>query len=118
MADCLSLLEQALDLGERERDYIAAGRVAETQETALLRGKLIEQAWAERDEACVDVDVLLDKLRRLRNLQGQLSSEAKRLHANLEKDLAKAKKETRRLDGYKGAATFRPNHNRFVSKRG
>ncbi len=118
MSECLNLLEQALDLGRRELEFLAAGKVEETEETAQQRGGLLERAWIAKEHEQVDVDELLDKLRQLRGLQGQLSREARNLHKSLETDLARVRKEHGRISGYRQATQLVPTASRFVSKRG
>lgn len=118
MSECLNLLDQALDMGQRELEYLAAGMVEETEAAATERGELMERAWLAKESEPVDVDDLMAKLRRLKILQGQLTREARGLHKSLEEDLARAKKERGRLTGYGRATKITPTSSRFISKRG
>jgi len=118
MSQCLELLEQALDAGQRELDCISAGEVDELAETARERGRLIEEAWNLRDTEGVRLDDLLDKLQKLRSLQGKLSREARVLHSSLAEDLQRVKKQGQRLAGYGKASKITPMINRFVSRQG
>jgi len=116
MSDCLSLLDQALDMGQQELESLAAGREKESLETAAERCRLIEQAFEAREKA--DVDVFLGKLKQIKNMQGRLITEARRLHEALAKNLAHAKQENKRLTGYKNSRSPAPAYSRFVSKQG
>jgi len=118
MSECLNLLEQALDLGRQELEFLASGKVEETEEAAHERGNLMELAWQAKEREQIDVDELLDKLRQLKNMQGQLTREARSLYKSLESDLARARKEHGRLTGYRQATQVMPTSSRFVSKRG
>ncbi|GAB6178055.1 hypothetical protein JCM16814_29460 [Desulfobaculum senezii] len=119
MSDCLRLLDQALDLGQQELDSLAVGDVDTTGDLANERGRLIEKAWSCKDDDGVDVNVLFTKLRRLRSLQGQLTTEAKRLHASLRDDIARIKDEGRRMKGYGNSTKVTPLfQSRLISKRG
>lgn len=119
MADCLTLLDQALDVGHKELDSIAAGDVDAVSDLAKQRSELVEQAWTQKDCEPVDVNVLLTKLRRLRTLQGQLTSEAKRLHASLRDDLLRVKRESHRMQGYGKSSKVTPLYGRsMLHKRG
>jgi len=53
-------------------------------------------------------------------MQGMLTSEARRLHAELKADLTRTRQETKRYGGYQQAAgsTRAPLQSRYVSKRG
>jgi len=116
MSDCLSLLDQALDMGKQELESLAEGRDEAILETASERCRLIEQAFESRGKA--DVDLFLGKLKQLKNMQGRLITEARRLHETLARDLAHAKQENKRLTGYKNSRTPAPVYSRFVSKQG
>lgn len=116
MNDCLSLLDEALELGHQELALLAQGDVEVCHETAKMRGELMDQAWQNRDG--VDVDLLLGKLKRLKELQGQMTADARRLRDDLRRDLARVRQEGRRLTGYASATKVMPLASRFVSKKG
>ncbi|MBU1002726.1 MAG: hypothetical protein KKE73_09405 [Proteobacteria bacterium] len=118
MPQCLNLLEQALDAGERELECLAAGEIESIEVVAQERGRLIEEAWLLRETEQVSVEDLLDKLQKLKSLQGKLSREARTLHSNLAEDLSRIKKQGRRLAGYHRSTKFTPLYSRFVSKQG
>jgi hypothetical protein len=116
MSDALTLLDEALELGRKELALLADGDVDGVWEASLARSRLLDQAWSERDG--VDVDQLLGKLKRLKELQGQMTSDAKRLRDDLRADLARVKQEGKRFSGYASATKVTPLASRFVSKKG
>lgn len=116
MADSLTLLDQALSLGEQELNALAAGDVDVAHENSGKRSQLLAEAWEQRDG--VAVEDLQNKLMQLQSLQGRLSEEAKRLHVSLKSELQKTKKHSRRLTGYRQAVRVTPLHSHFVSKQG
>jgi hypothetical protein len=115
MADSLSLLDEALDIGREELEHLRRGRDDEAGKAARRRGELMELAWERRDE--VDVDNLLQKLEQLRELQGSLTEEARKLHEILRRDLAQAKKENRRISAYNDSRKNIPRFSRFLSRQ-
>ena len=115
MSDALTLLDEALELGRKELALLADGDVDGVWEASQARGQLLDQAWRERDG--VDVDQLLGKLKRLRELQGQMTSDAKRLRDDLREDLARVRQEGKRFSGYASATKVTPLASRFVSKK-
>lgn len=116
MSNTLSLLDQALILGEQELSALALGDVDTAHESASERGKLIERAWNNREG--VALDSLREKLLQLQSMQGKLTDEAKRLHSSIKAELQKTKKHANRLSGYKQAVRVTPLHSHFVSKQG
>ncbi|THB71887.1 MAG: hypothetical protein D6E12_00490 [Desulfovibrio sp.] len=116
MADTLTLLDEALDLGNQELELLASGMVEEAGEKARERSVLMAEAWDRRDP-----DKLLelrDKLIRLKTLQGRLTNEAKELHETVRQDLARAKQEGARLAGYGKSVKKVTGYSSFVSKQG
>ena len=116
MSESLKLLDKALELGHRELESLNAGDVHVTHDLARQRGELVAEAWKHNQE--MDVELLMDKLKQLKVLQGQLTVEAKRLHETLKNDLAKAKQENKRISGYHNTVKAKPLYSRFVSKQG
>lgn len=118
MSEKLRLLDQALALSEAELDYLIEGDFARAEESSAERGELIRRVLAMKDEVTTQ-DELVEKLKELRNMQGRLTTEAKRLHAELKDDLVRTGKEAKRFGGYQQAAGMRqPTNSRFISKRG
>lgn len=118
MSQCLNLLDQALDIGRQELDLIAAEDVESLDDVASKRDALLAQAWEAKEKESVDVEELLLKLRQLRNLQGQLTREARALHKRLEADLLRTKKETKRFAGYGKVAKVTPLFKGMYNKQG
>lgn len=116
MTNTLSLLDQALELGRKELCFLAAGDVEEASRLAGDRGRLTAEAVKEPG---VNLDAVLDKLNQLQSLQGQITQEARRLHAALKEDLKRARQENRRFSAYKdGAGRGGPLTERYVSRQG
>lgn len=116
MSESLKLLDRALELGLKEMESLDAGDVHATHHLARRRGELVAEAWKHNQD--MDVQLLMDKLKQLKVLQGQLTVKAKRLHETLQQDLAKAKQENKRLSGYHNTVKSKPLYSRFVSKQG
>jgi hypothetical protein len=114
MSNSMTFIDMALEVGEQELASLLAGDVEEAERLAFDRGKLMEEAWQMRESD--KVSQLRDKLLRLQTLQGQLTSEARRLHETLKKDLKMAKKENERLSGYRSNVVATPTASRFVDK--
>ncbi len=116
MADSLSYLDTALEAGRKELSHILRGEVDEAGKLASERGDLLNKAWKERDG--VQISVLRQKLIQLQTLQGQITQEAKKLHAQLKDDLTRAKKENKRFSGYKSTVKPKPHFSKYVNKMG
>lgn len=116
MSDKLEFLEAALATGERELHYLLAGEIEEAEKLAKDRGRLLEMAWRCADPE--SIGMLRDKLHKLKNLQGQLTVEARRLHAELQTDLQRAKQENQRLSGYRTTVRPNPAVRRYLDKAG
>lgn len=116
MSDKLEYLEQALATGERELHCLLAGEIEEAEKLAKDRGRLLEMIWSSAEAE--SVGLLRDKLLKLKNLQGQLTVEARRLHAELKSDLQRAKQENQRLSGYRSTVRPNPAIRRYLDKAG
>lgn len=116
MADTLTLLDQALELGRKELGFLVAGDVEEARRLAGDRGRLTFEAVGEPG---VDLAGVLEKLNQLQSLQGQITQEARRLHAALTEDLKRARQENRRFSAYReGSGRGRTTTERYVSRQG
>lgn len=116
MSDKLDYLEAALAAGEHELHCLLAGEIEEAEVLAKDRGRLLEMAWHSADPE--SIGQLRDKLLKLKNLQGQLTVEARRLHAELQSDLQRAKQENQRLSGYRTSVRPNPAVRRYLDKAG
>jgi hypothetical protein len=119
MPECLSLLDQALDLGEQEMEFLEAGDVDGLSDAATERRRLIEEAERLRGTERVDVDLLVEKLQKLRSMLSSLTARARTLHETLTDDLSRIRREGRRLAGYGKASKITPLFGRcHLSKKG
>ncbi|WP_319778663.1 hypothetical protein [Maridesulfovibrio sp.] len=117
MAETLELLDQALEIGYEELRFLVAGEVDDAFDAAERRGVLTTQALETKES--VSLDQILEKLNKLKNLQGQLTSEAKKLHASLRADIGRLNKESTRFKGYGNVARGTPLiANRYINKVG
>ncbi|MES9995666.1 hypothetical protein [Desulfovibrio aminophilus] len=116
MSDMVTLLDQAIEMGHKELGFLIAGDVFEAEQLAQDRGRLT--ASIENGKR-VDLDSVLDKLTQLKALQGQITQEARRLHAALKADLQRVRLENQRFSAYKdGSRVAPPVSNRFISRHG
>lgn len=107
MSDSLSLIDEALSLGERELGALTAGDVDLAERNAAERERLLQLAWSNRTPECLNA--LHDRLLQLQCLQGRLTEEAVRLHAQLRAQLQDSRREGTRLRGYgRGAQLTAP----------
>ncbi|WP_432737803.1 hypothetical protein [Maridesulfovibrio sp. FT414] len=117
MANTLNLLDQALEIGNDELRHLMAGEVDEAFDAAERRGVLTSQALETKES--VSLDQILDKLHKLKTLQGHLTTEAKKLQATLKEDITRARQETTRFKGYGRAVRGTPlSQSRYVHKVG
>lgn len=111
MNNTQSLLDEALRLGDLELQMLAHGDVEQAEQTALQRNELLDkalhgkQASALQDAASHELATLRDKLEQLMTMQGQLTSEAKKLHSDIRSELFRTRQESTRYAGYGKAAT-------------
>ncbi len=118
MSERIRLLDEALAMSEAELGFLIEGEFEKAEESSAQRGDIVRRVLAMKDEA--SPAALLDKLTQLKNMQGMLTAEARRLHAELKADLTRTRQETKRFGGYQQAAggASAPLHSRYVSKRG
>ncbi|WP_320006023.1 hypothetical protein [Maridesulfovibrio sp.] len=117
MAEALKLLDQALEIGHEELKFLVAGEVDDAFDAAERRGVLTAKALETKES--VSLDQILEKLNQLKNLQGQLTAEAKKLHESLRKDIGRVKQESTRFKGYGSVARGTPLvANRYINKVG
>ncbi|MCM0756409.1 hypothetical protein M7784_14325 [Desulfovibrio aminophilus] len=116
MSDMVTLLDQAIEMGHKELGFLISGDVFEAEQLAQDRGRLT--ADIENGKS-VDLDTVLDKLTQLKALQGQITQEARRLHAALKADLQRVRRENQRFSAYKeGSRVASPLSSRFISRQG
>ena len=98
MHPCIKLLEQALNIGEQELQYLAAGQFDEVEALSEKRFSLMDQAWERQSPDCLDE--FKEKFIQMQELQGRLSREAVHLHSLLRDELNKNRRENTRQHGY------------------
>lgn len=116
MDDERSMLDRAMDVGRKELGHLERGEVDEAEDMARERIALMEEAWRMKDPK--KISLLKEKLMQLRSLQGQITSEARKLHEAIRRDLVRAKQENQRLTGYRSSLRLPQIGGRFVDKAG
>ena len=116
MTEKLNLLDMALELSHLEMGYLESGDVERAEESAAERGELIRKALSSDED--IKADQFMEKLVQLKNIQGRLTDEAKRLHASLKEDLQRVRQESRRMNGYHKATQYTPLMRSRYSKLG
>ena len=104
MHPCLELIEQALDIGELELQYLAAGQVDGVEELSARRFSLLDEAWERQSEDCLDE--FREKFLAMQDLQVRLSEAAVRLHEVLRDELKKNRRENTRQHGYQQTSSL------------
>ena len=104
MHACLELLEQALDIGELELQYLTAGQVDGVEELSQRRFNLLDEAWERQSADCLDE--FRDKFMAMQDLQVRLSDAAVRLHEVLRDELKKNRQENTRRHGYQQTSSL------------
>lgn len=117
MSERIKLLDEALAMSEAELGFLIEGDFAKAEESSAQRNEIVRRVLSMKDET--SPEALLDKLTQLRSMQGMLTSEARRLHAELKADLTRTRQETKRFGGYQQVAsgTRTPLQSRYISKR-
>ncbi|TVM17565.1 hypothetical protein DPQ33_07910 [Oceanidesulfovibrio indonesiensis] len=115
-ADPETLLNHALDVADRELAFLMEGQVDEAAALAEDRAQLIEGAW--KAGTLQELKPLREKLVQLQSMQGRLTEEARKLHAQVRDELARSRQESRRHAGYGNSLKTTPSFTRFLSKRG
>lgn len=118
MAARRQMIDEAISIGRRELDFLAAGDVFEAEKLSKDRERIIDEAIAGLDRG--NLEKLADKLVEVKSLHDEITGEARRLHATLKKDLVGMKRQNKRIAGYSFGSG---NHSRlakerFISKKG
>jgi hypothetical protein len=98
MIDRLSLLDEALALGDKEQQLLTAGQYEELGRVSKNRSRLVVEAL--EGDGPLDLNLFRDKLLLLSSLQGRLTEQAKQLHESVRLELLRTKKEGERMSGY------------------
>lgn len=110
------IMDEVLETGRKELAMLATGDVEQAEALAHERATLMEQAWRMRDPT--KISALKHKLLQLQSLQGQITAEARRLHAAIKRDLLRARQENQRLTGYRASLKTSGLGARFIDKVG
>lgn len=104
MANSLTLLDEALRIGEQELEALKNGDMDVADEAAVERERLISEAWAIRTG---DIEnELRQKLLKMQHVQLLLTDELKKLHASLKSQLLASKKKSSVYRGYQKSVVF------------
>ena len=104
MHPCLQLLEQALDIGEVELQYLSSGQVDGVEELSERRFSLMDEAWECQSPDCLDE--FREKFLAMQELQHRLSEAAVSLHEILRDELKKNRQESTRRHGYQQTSSL------------
>ena len=104
---CIDLFEQALEIGERELEALENGRTDQASAREEERSRLTQQAMElSRD---VPLDILLVEFQKLCDMQKRLTLAGNALRRSWQQELTRARGESRRLAGYRQAASHALN---------
>ena len=98
---CIQLFEQALLIGEQELEALNGGQPEEAAPWEEERCRLTQQALELSGD--VPSGILLVEFQKLSDLQKRLTQAGNELRQSWQKELARARGESRRLAGYKQA---------------
>ncbi|OBQ52408.1 hypothetical protein [Halodesulfovibrio spirochaetisodalis] len=117
MANSLTLLDEALRIGEQELEALKNGDMDVADEAAVERERLISEAWALRTG---DIESeLRQKLLKMQNVQLLLTDELKKLHASLKSQLLASKQKSSGYNGYQKSVTIpEASISHYVDKQG
>jgi hypothetical protein len=99
---CIRLLEQALLIGTQELEALSSGRAEQAAAWEAERSRLTQEAIEISGD--VPLDELQAAFQQLCELQKRLTEAGNELRLNWQKEMARARGESRRLAGYKQAA--------------
>ena len=122
MNTALTLLDQAIEMGNQELAHLAAGDVDKAEELAFGRGGVMDAVLAEDTSGAQEgdcLDSLLAKLLELKSLQARIIDEATRLRRCLGQEIMRAGTEQKRHQGYGRAVRPTPRiRSVYISKNG
>ena len=101
---CINILKQALLTGEQELEALNDGRAEEAAAWEEERSRLTQQALEMSGN--VPLDVLLEEFQKLCDMQKRLTQAGNALRQNWQQEFMRARGESRRLAGYKQAASY------------
>jgi len=101
---CINILKQALLTGEQELEALNDGRAEEAAAWEEERSRLTQQALEMSGN--VPLDVLLEEFQKLCDMQKRLTQAGNALRQSWQQEFMRARGESRRLAGYKQAASY------------
>jgi hypothetical protein len=120
MRSALTLLDQAIEMGNQELAHLAAGEVDQAEEVAFGRDGVVNAALAEGTLGSPEgecLDALMSKLEELKALQTRIIAEATRLRSSLGQEIMRAGQEQKRHQGYGRAVRPTPRiRSTYISK--
>ncbi|MDP3426820.1 MAG: hypothetical protein Q8S17_05525 [Humidesulfovibrio sp.] len=120
MNAALTLLDQAIEMGNQELVHLAAGEVDKAEELAYGRGGVMDAVLAEDSSDAPEgecLESLLNKLLELKTLQARIIDEATRLRRSLGQEIMRTGKEQKRHQGYGKAVRPTPRiRSVYISK--
>lgn len=117
MENSLSLLDDALEIGEQEFELLLSEEYDQVQELADQRESIINKVLQHPLNGTSSE--VARRLSRLRDMQGDMSKQARLIHSRLKNDLLRIRSEKKRLNGYGNSSKkVLPFVNHYVSKHG
>ena len=120
MREALTLLDQAIEMGNQELALLTAGEVDKAEELAFGRDGVLNAALSEDNLGAPDgecLDSLVAKLEELKTLQARIIDEASRLRRSIGQEILRTGQEHRRHQGYGKAVRPVPRiRSSFISK--
>ncbi|WP_027177638.1 hypothetical protein [Maridesulfovibrio bastinii] len=117
MADTLKLLDQALEIGRKELRALETGDVDSAEVLCFERDRLTNEALQNKGRT--DFDAKLERVDGLRELQKQITEEARKLHSQLKTEILSVKKKTKVFSAYGGSLRGGKKFaNRYLNKTG
>ena len=116
MNNLSSQLDLAYDISQMELASLEDEDIETAWQLAEERGKIFDHVFSCSDKS--SNAKFLKKLRKLQQMQSQITESAKKLHQVLSDELKKVKAENQRFAGYKKASSVTPLFNPYLSKKG
>ncbi len=99
MSNSIVLLGKALTLLKEESQHMALGDIDAAEEKYILRARLLDEAWENRQSAPADEYRRI--LQEISDSHEKLMEDTARFKEKLREKLSRSRQETRRLSGYR-----------------
>lgn len=120
MHAALSLLDQAIEMGNQELAHLSAGDVYKAEEVAFGRDGVMDAALAGDNLGAPEgecLDSLVAKLEELKAIQARIIDEATRLRRSIGQEILRTGQEQKRHQGYGRAVRPAPRiRSSYISK--